>query len=297
MVSWQGQAPSGAVIEVALQAAADAAAPRWTRWWTLGVWSEDQAARRSVNDQADDDGAVYTDTLVLQRQATALAWRATLRRGPDGQAPQLRGVVVALPAPDDADPAPAPAVAPLAVPPLRQLAFPDGGAVWCSPTSLTMVLAYWAAHTGRPALAPFTDPQAVPAVTVPAVYDSVYEGAGNWVFNTAFAASLGLDAHVARLSGLAELSAWLGRGVPVIASIRWKAGELDGAAVQHTAGHLVVVVGIDAAGNVIVNDPAAHPERDEPVQRTYRADQFRRAWAGSGQTVYLVYPDEVLSDE
>ena len=36
----------------------------------------------------------------------------------------------------------------LAVPECSQMVYPDGGTVWCSPTSVSMVLAYWQQETG-----------------------------------------------------------------------------------------------------------------------------------------------------
>ncbi len=56
-------------------------------------------------------------------------------------------------------------------------------------------------------------------------------------------------------------------GVPVVFSFAWKKGEVTGSAVSSSDGHLAVIVGFDAAGNPIVNDPAAATNDD--VQRTY----------------------------
>jgi hypothetical protein len=57
--------------------------------------------------------------------------------------------------------------------------YPNGGNVWCSPTSTSMVLAYLDKYTGD------CEPRVRAAVD--AVFDWVYDGHGNWPFNTAYA--------------------------------------------------------------------------------------------------------------
>ncbi len=52
--------------------------------------------------------------------------------------------------------------------PLRsQMIYPNGGEVWCSPTSVAMLLAYWHERTNAPQLAPFAALDAVPNIAVP----------------------------------------------------------------------------------------------------------------------------------
>jgi hypothetical protein len=52
-----------------------------------------------------------------------------------------------------------------------------------------------------------------------------------------------------------------------------------------------VVVGFDAQGNPIVNDPAS--PQDDTVQRTYLRSEFEPLWLqASAGTVYLIYPAE-----
>jgi hypothetical protein len=56
-------------------------------------------------------------------------------------------------------------------------------------------------------------------------------------------------------------------------------------------GHLLVIVGFTATGNLVVNDPAADPRSGQSVRREYRRAQFEALWLGSsGGTVYLIYP-------
>ena len=122
-------------------------------------------------------------------------------------------------------------------------------------------------------------------------YDWIYGGTGNWPFNTAYAATHGLQGSVRRFTSMSEIEYWVGQGVPVAISFSWGKGQLDGAAVNSSAGHLSVVVGFDADGNPIVNDPAADPEDGEVVQRTYEREELEPLWLeNSGGTVYLIKP-------
>lgn len=285
--SWQADAPHGTALEVLLRAEI---AGRWTRWYNLGRWSTDGTQRYSVEGQDDVDARVATDTLVLHQDAQAIQWRIVLH-GAAEQSPTLRGFAVALgPVPEVSAELTGGGVGPLPVPELSQMVYPNGGSVWCSPTSLTMLLGYWYARTNDPRLAPFAEPQAVPEIVAPAVYDSVYDGTGNWPFNTAFASTLGLEGYVLQLRGLDDVRQLLEAGVPLAMSIRWRDGELPGAPVGHSNGHLIVVTGLTETGDLIVNDPAADPLQGTHVRRIYPQGPLLQAWAPSGRTAYLVFP-------
>jgi hypothetical protein len=120
-----------------------------------------------------------------------------------------------------------------------------------------------------------------------AVYDYGYHGAGNWAFNTAFAADLTGEAFVTRLANLREAERFIAVGIPLVASISFSRGQLTGAPISATAGHLVVITGFTSNGNVVVNDPAA--PTDASVRRVYDRAQFERVWLGrSSGTVYVV---------
>ena len=106
----------------------------------------------------------------------------------------------------------------------------------------------------------------------------------------AYAAAHGLEGYVARLGSLAEAEPWIAAGVPVAFSFAFKVGELPGAPIASTTGHLAVLVGFDATGNPIVDDPAA-PADGASVRRVYPRAALEAAWVGaSGGTVYLIYP-------
>ena len=173
----------------------------------------------------------------------------------------------------------------LPVPERSQMVYPGGGEVWCSPTSTSMLMAYWADRLGTPSLN-----RPVPEVAA-GTYDPVYRGHGNWPFNTAYAARDGLVGNVSRFSSLVQVERWIEAGVPVVASLAWAPGELANAPVGSTSGHLLVIVGFSQAGDLVVNDPAGDPRRGQTVRRTYRRGQFEALWlASSGGTVYLIHP-------
>ena len=98
-------------------------------------------------------------------------------------------------------------------------------------------------------------------------YDHTYGGNGNWPFNTAYASSRGLDASVRRFESLGQVERRMVAGVPIVASIARKEGELSGALVPGSDGHLLVVRGFDLSGNVVVTDPAGCD--DSRVRRAY----------------------------
>ena len=61
---------------------------------------------------------------------------------------------------------------------------------------------------------------------------------------------------MARFRSLADAEPWIAAGVPVGMSYAWKPGMLTGAPVRSSDGHLGVLVGFDANGDPVVNDPA-----------------------------------------
>jgi hypothetical protein len=153
-----------------------------------------------------------------------------------------------------------------------------GGQAWCSPTSLSMVLAYYGVKPTADEYAWVNDSYADPWVDEVArrVYDHEYAGAGNWPFNTAYAATRVPRAAVIRLASLRDAERFIAAGIPLIVSISFSSGQLSGAPISSTAGHLVVIAGFTASGDVVVNDPAA--SSNSGVRRTYSRAQFEAAW-------------------
>lgn len=294
IASWNATTPEGTWIEVLLSARVNGA---WTKWYNMGIWASGTSTiqRHSVRLQGDANGYVAVDTLVITaKKATADALQLKVRLFSEGGAvPSVQRLSLAY---NSAAPKKTSASAGdpanwntlLAVPECSQMVYPDGGNVWCSPTSTSMVLGFWGDDAD-------SCEERVRAA-VAGVYDFVYDGYGNWPFNTAYAASRGMEAYVVRFTGLDKVEPWVAAGVPVVVSYAWGKGELTGAPIASSSGHLGVIAGFDANGNPIVNDPAAAADAD--VQRTYLRSEFEPLWLGnSGGTVYLIFPPDTITPE
>jgi hypothetical protein len=286
IASWNATTPEGSWVEVQFRAQYGT---RWSKWYVLGIWASDTltVARHSVNAQGDSDGFVAVDTFVSSaKKATTNKFQLKLRLfSADGSAiPSVRNASVAYSTSPPKNAVASPNTSTptlLTVPECSQMVYPDGGEVWCSPTSTSMVLGYWI-NDGAPC-----GPRVQSTVT--GVYDWIYDGHGNWPFNTAYAASQGYEGYVARFTSLTQAEEYIAAGVPVIMSIAWGKGELSGSSIDSTNGHLFVLVGFDALGNPIVNDPAS--PTDDSAQRTYQRSELEPLWLqASGGTVYLIYP-------
>ncbi len=291
IASWNALTPEGTWIEVLLRVEAG---DLWTEWYSMGVWASDISTveRHSVDGQLDPDVHVDTDTLVVgsrDRPLTASAFQLCLRLFTTGRGrtPVVRNTAVVISNTPSAPDVPIPGDPALwdrvlDVPACSQMVYPDGGNVWCSPTALCMVLRYRGVVDGP------CEPCIRSAVS--GVYDWLYGGHGNWPFNTAYAHALSggqLEAYVTRLASMAEAEQWIARGVPLIISYGWREGQLTGAPIPRSSGHLAVLVGFDASGNPVVNDPAA-PD-DASVRRTYLRYELEPLWLRhSGGTVYLI---------
>ncbi len=285
--SFDALTPPGTWVRVTLAARVEG---RWTRDYDFGAWAFDTGtvARHSVEGQKDELGRVYTDTLVLSRKADALRMTVWLFSTQQGVSPRVRALAAALTdtgrTPSDDTSARLAWGKVLDVPGRSQLVYPDGGG-WCSPTSVSMILAYWGRQLSREAL--------VVPVPVAAEYtmDRVYQGNGNWPFNTAYASHLdngALHGLVARLDSFAQVEALIAAGIPVSISIAYEPGQLTGSPITRSDGHLIVVKGFTPEGDVICNDPAF--PSDDKVEVTYRRDELWRVWRHSKGMAYVVWP-------
>ena len=303
--SWNATTPGDSWLEVEARVSRDGM--HWTRWFTLGQWSDSGrgVAPTSVSGQACDEGVVDTDEL---RARDGVAWstyqlRLALHRGPASAAVPtvtLVGAVVAHPG-EHGTPGlmnHARSAVELAVPAYSQQlprnGYP-GGTSWCSPTSTSMVLAFWERGPSEVELAGIGRDVPDPGVVHAArrVRDHAF-GFGNWSFNTAYAALHGVEAFVTRLRSMDEAERFVRAGIPLVASVSFRREELDGAGYD-TSGHLLVLVGFDESGDVVCNDPASHQvPSNEAVRVVYARKQLEKAWLdGSGGLVYVVRPPDV----
>lgn len=300
--TWKVATPPRTQVQV--QARVLSTAGRYSTWKLMGSWSTRDARirRTSGGVQRDAVARVSTDTLVASPGVSLKSYqlRVLLLRKPASRlSPTVRSVQAVASRPVTAIPATSQKLMParaLSVPRYSQMThrgqypqFGGGGQAWCSPTSLSMVLAYYRALPRAASYAWVNKSYADPWVDHVArlVYDYGYRGAGNWAFNTAYAANLTGDAFVTRLANLREAERFIHAGIPLVASISFASGQLSGAPISSTAGHLVVIAGFTANGNVVVNDPAA--PNNSSVRRTYDRGQFEQAWLRrSSGTVYVI---------
>lgn len=279
IASWNAETPEGGYLKVEVCAWHS---DRATKWFAMGLWSGDptQNPRESVRGQKHSDGNVDTDTLGLSKPAERVQVRVTLG-GRGKSKPRLNFLSLSL---LEVEVAPAPLPPNRAawgktidVPERSQMTY-ENGSVLCSPTTVSMLLAFWSKQTRRPDL-----DHDVPEV-VQGVYDPKWEGTGNWVFNTAYAGSLpGMRAYTTRLSDVSELEDFVARGIPVGLSLCYN--RLRGKS-REPSGHLVVCVGFTKEGDAVINDPGT----SKNVRKVFPRANLIDAWAYSKNAVYLIYP-------
>ncbi|WP_410665690.1 peptidase C39 family protein [Amycolatopsis sp. lyj-84] len=292
VASWNAKTPAKTWIKI--EAKGRTSSGTETAWYVMGRWASGDAdiKRTSVDGQSDANAAVDVDTLVMKAGVALRSYqlRISLYREAGSRAtPSVTslGAMTSL-VPDRFEvratkPGRATGIE-LKVPAyaqnLHKGQFPEyggGGESWCSPTSTEMVAEYWGKRPKREDMTWIPRGYVDPTVAYAARYtfDHAYDGTGNWPFNTAYAASLGLRGHITRLHSLNELESYIARGIPVITSQSFKAEELDGAG-YGTAGHIMVVVGFTKDGDVIANDPAANS--NDRVRNVYKRHQFETIW-------------------
>ncbi len=297
--SWNATTPDGTWMEVHVRILEDGS---WTHWYDLPIWASDFSTiqRHSIDDQWDSTGGVATDTFYANTVATAYQMSITFFTTNPGVTPTLHrfGVIADYDAPNYQH---VPVIASdksawginLPVPQRSQnlqqyvgLGYGGGGEVWCSPTSTSMVMAYWSNILGQKNLN-----QTVPDAAA-GTYDVTYDGTGNWPNNTAYAAEFGnIHAFVTRMYSMSQIEQWIKYGVPIVVSIAFGPGQLPGATYS-TDGHLMVVRGFTSTGDVIANDPAmGGTDSNAGVQIVYPREIFQQLWLNaSNGTVYVIYP-------
>ena len=294
IASWNATTPADTWMEVHVRVLEGKS---WTHWYDLPVWANDFSTihRHSVGGQKDNSGSIQTDTFVAKSPATAYQLSITLFTTSPSVTPTLTSVGAIA----SYDSSTVPTIAPdtsvwgtnLAVPQRSQmlpqyqgLGYGGGGEVWCSPTSTSMVMAYWSNVLNQANLN-----QTVPDAAQ-GTYDFTYAGTGNWPFNTAYAAKFGgIHSFVTRMYSMSQIEQWVKDGVPIVISIAFSKGQLPGAPISSSTGHLLVVRGFTSTGDVITNDPAA--ATDDAVQIVYNRADLQNVWlSASHGTVYVIYP-------
>lgn len=314
--SWQATTPIGSHVTIQLKV--KDRNNQWSDWYNMGEWTFKNTAnnlRTSVNGQSDDFGGVYTDTFIAFKSLSAYRVKVQLHASSSGQKPKVYQIAAQSAAWKEFTQVSRTTMTQtvdLDVPQYSQYdhtgEFPQyggGGEAWCSPTSVAMVMEYY----GKGPLA--TDIANLPSdpvfdangrddgeVTHAALhtYDDAYGGTGNWPFNTAYAAHYGLDSAVRVFGSLRDIERRIKNGEPVVVSINWNNeddnpnNDLPGAGIPSTGGHLMVVRGFTASGDVIANDPATH-NGDNDVRRVYDRAAFERQWITASNGTTYVFSD------
>ena len=310
--SWNAKTTPGTWIQSEVTAQLNNG--HWTKWYILGRWTYNDSDfhRTSVGGQGDGDGFISVDTFFTKdHPAVAYRLRLTILRRAELTAEQapvsvsrysaivsnLRNQRSTFPSETTMTGEPVELALPSYSQEIHHGEYPEfdnGGEAWCSPTSTAMVVQYWQNETGT-SYAPtdaetswvgFADPDV--DYTARFVYDYRYQGAGNWPFNTAYAAQRGLVGDVTMLRNLRDAEPFIEAGIPLVASVAWSSNKLD-TAIKSTNGHLMVIGGFTGDGDVIAYDPAS--DTNAQVRHVYDREQFERAWIpASGGVVYVIRP-------
>lgn len=280
VLSLDATVPDGASVEALIRVRLDNG--KISPWFSLGKYGVG-----SIKSEPWKEVRVEVDVLRVEppRTATEIQYRLDLERGSASDSPEVRAVTLVTYRREDRKPfcaEPSAAWGKVLPVPQRSQTTEEPrirGRV-CSPTSVAMVLEFYGVNLPT-------------AKICEAVWDGGARIYGNWPWNTAFAncalREKNFESFVARFSSLEELEAEIAAGHPVVIALRWAKGELTDAAVSSSDGHLLVVVGFTGNGDVVVNDPAAHPAKAESVRRIYLRRDVYRCWLENADGIAYVF--------
>ncbi|WP_017414914.1 C39 family peptidase [Clostridium tunisiense] len=301
IISWNVITPKNTKIRVWGRVFVD---DTWSSWLSLGTWATNSDRFSSCENTSDKLASVSTDTLKIKgdgNTASALQYKieffsedgettpslslvaATIKNTLAGQniplayKDNVRKEVI-----DNYEGV-------LPVYPYSQMTKdPKIAHVMCSATSTSMVLRFHGVDI-------------TPEEVAFGLYDSHYKGFGNWIFNTAYISSFGLESYVAYFHSIEDLKRELIKGNPVIVSVRYKQPDCDkslpvitNAACSFTFGHIIVVKGFvieEGKEYVVVNDPAA--KTDVGVSLRYALEEFLAAWGG--RVAYVIHKNKAIT--
>jgi hypothetical protein len=279
--SWNPDCPEGTGVRLDVRVR-DAGGGRWSPWFYLGSWGKTVGKEKRVTQDESFGGIVRIDYLKLRRTADAYQARITFYSFAldEGVNPSVRRLAVCYSGVVEEEVKRAGGMEgseqrtfDLAVPFRAQTVEHKAlkGEI-CSPTSVSMVMQYWG----------FDRPTAENAL---AIYDAEYDLFGNWGRAVAWAGQNGFDAYLRRYRNFEQVKESLGAGQPIVASVRFKEGECPSFVMKKTAGHLIVIRGTTADGQVIVNDPASKEKGNGAI---YKAEDVKRAWLDKGGVGYVI---------
>lgn len=293
LASWNIDAPDGAAFSVEIRVGR-AYVDWWSPWLHIGDWGAPPPAEQRVTEfkppPEDDEGKYPAGKIDIDYFRAAERFdRIQYRVRAAGPVQIARFALclsdtTGLPESIPTSAAEAPSAAAqhgplrLAVPFRSQKAEdPSIAGRICSPTSVAMVMAYHGVE--RPT-----------AEVAAACLDPLHGIYGCWPRNVQAAYAFGVPGYLTRFSDWGDVERTLAAGQPLIISIRVdKEGGLRGAPYRTTDGHLLVVCGFDAHGNLEVCDPAAStPERG---MTRYARAELEECWMrATGGVTYVLLP-------
>lgn len=269
--SWNTRLPAGGAFRVDVQLDAEDAP-----WLDLGGWGAWPASQRAAT--KFDLGRVAIDVVELDGDAERARVRIRTRGLAPGATASLEHLTLcftrsALHELRAGFGAPPP-VATLPVPLRRQTdEGPEIAGRICSPTSVTMVLAF--SGVERPT-----------AEVAAALYDEEHDIYGNWNRAVQGAFGFGVPGELVRIDDWPQAAAVLEQGTPLVISIAAKEGQLSGAPYPSTDGHLLVLAGFDGEGHAVCFDPAVPPGDAAP--RRYLLEELESIWLRRGGVAYRI---------
>lgn len=241
--SWNIDAPPEASFVVELRARSVTGA--WSRWLHIGDWG-DAVPPRAARTTKCLLGRVDVDVFTAVAPCDAVQLR--VRAAGEMAAPlHIRRLVISLRRSEqqpDAGPWPISAEAVRLDVPFRNQVTGRTELLGriCNPASVAMLLTWHGLDTPV-------------EVVAERCHDAAHDIYGGWPRAVQAAYTLGLPGYIHHLTTWGELRDHLAAGRPLVASIRVTRDypELPYGAI---GGHIVVITGLDAAGNVYLNDPA-----------------------------------------
>lgn len=282
--SWNVELPEGTGFRAEIRVGKKAD-QSWTPFYYFGVWGN--APRPAEKIIADANGTIDVDTLRSEQAFDRIQYRFVLTTAAAGKSPVIRrvGLAYSNTLGDEAlarehrkpvDPGPASGWTRRLPVPWRSQKAEDpkiSGSI-CSATSVSMVMHFYGVNV----------PTAQVAATV---FDREYRIYGNWIRAVQTAYQFGVAGYLQRFGDYEAVKKHIAEGHPVIASIRVDTpGELRGAPYQKSNGHLIVITGFDANGNLHINDPAAKTMQAGVV--TYFKEDMQKAWLDHGGVGYVL---------
>lgn len=273
ILSWNAHTPDWSGVGFRISVRIDGV---WTDWVPMGEW-------RQVFPVHQPEGPIHRDIDTATWDGVADAIRVRARRTPNhrDENPTVRRIVVAtIPiSPDQADPCPDASGEPFIVDvPFRsQMAEePHIAPRICGPTSLAMLLAV-------------REPDVKTRTIATLAYDGVRDVYGNWAHLAAVAGEHGYAAWTEQFRDLSDVEDRVRTGFGAILSIAYESGDLMGSPISRTSGHLIVLRGRTAEGDVVCNDPAFPNKHGNGV--VYRRTELERLWVKHGGTAILLRLD------